>query len=99
MIAIELETTGWLHGWFKGKAPSFYIYNLLARQPFPLLLGYCQYEPNVLKFTPPLSITSDEIEQVSETIAAALRLPPYKLLLPALGALATTSLRSKWRSH
>jgi 4-aminobutyrate aminotransferase-like enzyme len=99
LIAIELDMQGWLQRLFKGKAPSFYIYNLLRHPSFPVFMGYCQYEPNVLKFTPPLSITRSEIEQASDTIAAALHTPPYQLVPPVLRALAANYIRDKWKSH
>lgn len=95
LIAIELHAGSWLPSWFKKKVPFVYIYNLLVNARFPLLLGFCQYEPNVLKFTPPLSITPDEIERVCDTIAAVLRTPMYKLIPPALAAQMTAGLRRK----
>jgi acetylornithine/succinyldiaminopimelate/putrescine aminotransferase len=95
LIAIELKASRWLPKWFKKKLPFLYIYNLLLHAPFPLLLGFCQYEPNVLKFTPPLSISRDEIERVCDAIAAVLRKPLYKLLPPALAAQMTAGVRGK----
>jgi 4-aminobutyrate aminotransferase-like enzyme len=95
LIAIELKVSRWLPKWFKKKLPFLYIYNLLVHTPFPLLLGFCQYEPNVLKFTPPLSISRDEIERVCDAIATVLRKPWYKLLPPALAAQMTAGVRGK----
>jgi acetylornithine/succinyldiaminopimelate/putrescine aminotransferase len=95
LIAIELKVSRWLPKWFKKKLPFLYIYNLLVHAPFPLLLGFCQYEPNVLKFTPPLSISRDEIERVCDAIAAVLRKPLYKLLPPALAAQMIAGVRGK----
>ena len=89
LIAIELNTGRWLPRGIKKKIPSVYIYNLLIRSRFPLLIGFCQYEPNVLKFTPPLSITPEEIESVCDTIANIVRTPLYKLLPSASGAQVT----------
>ena len=99
LIAIELDANGWLQRLLKGMAPSLYIYDLLRHPSFPVFMGYCQYEPTVLKFTPPLSITRAEIEQVSDTIAATLHTPFYRLLPPVLGALAATYVRDKWKGH
>jgi acetylornithine/succinyldiaminopimelate/putrescine aminotransferase len=95
LIAIELRTAGWLPKWLKKKIPFLYLYNLLAHARFPLLLGFCQYEPNVLKLTPPLSITRNEIEQVCETIATVLRTPLYKLIPPALARQLTAGVRKR----
>jgi acetylornithine/succinyldiaminopimelate/putrescine aminotransferase len=99
LIAIELNTNSWLQQRFKGKAPSFYIYDLLRHPSFPVFMGYCQYEPNVLKFTPPLSITRAEIELASDTIAATLHTPFYRLLPPVLRVLAATYVRDKWKGY
>jgi acetylornithine/succinyldiaminopimelate/putrescine aminotransferase len=96
LIAIELDVRSLPHSWFKKKLSTFYLLSML-RQEFPLLIGYCQYEPNVLKLTPPLSITTEEIHQVCNTIATALRKPFYKVFLRALGALTTSTLKAKWR--
>ena len=60
---------------------------LLRDRSFPLFAGFCQYEPNVLKLTPPLSITPDEVRQVCATLVRVLRTPSYKLLSTALRAL------------
>jgi 4-aminobutyrate aminotransferase-like enzyme len=95
LIAIELNIGGWFPRWVKKKVPFLYIYNLLTHAPFSLLLGFCQYEPNVLKFTPPLSVTRDEIERVSDAIAAVLRTPLYKLLPPALRAQIMAGVRGR----
>ncbi|HEY7328192.1 MAG TPA: aminotransferase class III-fold pyridoxal phosphate-dependent enzyme [Gemmataceae bacterium] len=86
LIAIELNTGSWLPGGIRKKVPFAYIYNLFTHVRFPLLVGYCQYEPDVLKLTPPLSITPEEIESVCDTIASVLRQPLYKLLPRAVGA-------------
>jgi len=88
LIAIELDASGWPRRWFKKRLSSFYLLSMLHQRPFPLLIGYCQYEPHVLKLTPPLSITPDEIHQVCETIAIVLQRPFYKVLAAALGTLA-----------
>jgi acetylornithine/succinyldiaminopimelate/putrescine aminotransferase len=99
LIAIELDTNNWIDRFLKGKAASLYIYNLLQHPTFPVFMGFCQYEPNVLKFTPPLSITRNEIEQVCDTIADSLSTPAYRLL-PSVGrALTAAYLRDKWKGN
>jgi acetylornithine/succinyldiaminopimelate/putrescine aminotransferase len=46
----------------------------MLRDPrFPLLAGFCQYEPNVLKLTPPLSVTEDEVRSICQTLSVVLR--------------------------
>jgi acetylornithine/succinyldiaminopimelate/putrescine aminotransferase len=87
LIAIELDTAGWPRRWFKKKVSWLYLLNMARQRSFPLVMGYCQYEPNVLKLTPPLSVTPDEVERVCATIASVVRRPWYRLLPAAVGAL------------
>lgn len=99
LIAIELYFPAWLPRSIAKKMPFLYIYELLSNRSFPLFIGYCQYEPNVLKLTPPLSITNEEIERACDTIAYGLRKPLYKLLPCTLGSLALAGIREKWRTR
>jgi acetylornithine/succinyldiaminopimelate/putrescine aminotransferase len=98
LIAIELHVPAWLPRPIAKKIPFLYIYELLSNRSFPLFFGYCQYEPNVLKFTPPLSIATEEIERACDTIGYVLRKPLYKLLSSTLGALAIAGIRDKWQT-
>jgi len=93
LIGIELRTTGLARRWLKKRLASLYLLNMLRHPSFPVLVGYCQYEPNVLKLTPPLSITPEEAAQVCQTIGSALREPLFKLLPRTLAALVGSSLR------
>jgi 4-aminobutyrate aminotransferase-like enzyme len=97
LIGIELDTARWPRRWFRKRLGSFYLLAMLRYRPFPLLMGFCQYEPNVLKLTPPLSITPEEVRRVCATITAVLKQPFYQVLLPALGALTKSFLRRTWR--
>ena len=54
---------------------------------FPLLMGFCQYEPHILKFTPPLTTTKDEVEKITRTISDALRSSTLSLLTTGIRAL------------
>jgi acetylornithine/succinyldiaminopimelate/putrescine aminotransferase len=49
-----------------------YLLELLRENRFPMLVGFCQYEPHVLKLTPPLSITDTEVDEASRTLADVL---------------------------
>jgi acetylornithine/succinyldiaminopimelate/putrescine aminotransferase len=98
LIGIELDTRGWPRKWFRKQAGSLYVLNLLRHQPFPVFVGYCQYEPHVLKFTPPLSITREEVKWVCETITAVLRRPFYQLLPGLCGALVKSFVKGKWEA-
>ena len=87
LIAIELDTRGWPQRWFRKQVGSVYVMNLLRHKAFPVLVGYCQYEPHILKITPPLSITRAEVHSVSETLIAVLERPLHRLCPSLLEAL------------
>jgi 4-aminobutyrate aminotransferase-like enzyme len=99
LIGIELDTRRGPRKWLKKQAGSLYVMNLLHHRPFPVFVGYCQYEPHVLKITPPLSITRDEVFSVCDALAAVLRKPAYRLMPPLLGALAKSSVKAKWEAY
>jgi acetylornithine/succinyldiaminopimelate/putrescine aminotransferase len=87
------------HGLLRKGLGSFYLVSMLRHRAFPVLIGFCQYEPNVLKLTPPLSITPTEVHQVCATIIAVLKQPFYKILLRGLGALTKPFLRRQRRNR
>jgi acetylornithine/succinyldiaminopimelate/putrescine aminotransferase len=99
LIAIELDTQSWPRRWLRKQVGSLYALALLRYRPFPVLVGYCQYEPHVLKITPPLSIAREEVEQTCEALRAVLRRPAYRLVPPLIGALARSSAKGKWESY
>lgn len=72
LIGIELETSGLARRLLARRVPQLYLLELLREHRFPLLVGFCQYEPHVLKLTPPLSITDAEIDDASRTLAEVL---------------------------
>src|SRR5262249_44833403 len=63
LLAIELDTRRGLRRWLGTKSGPLYVLDMLRHPSFPLFAGYCQYEPHVLKLTPPLSITDDEVRR------------------------------------
>jgi acetylornithine/succinyldiaminopimelate/putrescine aminotransferase len=87
LIGIELETSGLPRRWLRKGATWLVILNLLRHNDFPLLVGFCQYEPNVLKLTPPLTITPEEVRATCDALTAVLRKPLWKLLPAAARAL------------
>ncbi|MBV9124879.1 MAG: aminotransferase class III-fold pyridoxal phosphate-dependent enzyme [Planctomycetes bacterium] len=93
LIGIELETSGWPRRLFRKRMSSLIILNLLRHASFPLFVGFCQYEPNVLKLTPPLTITPDEVRQVCAALGSVLRLPFAQLMTTSVGALLTSPFR------
>jgi acetylornithine/succinyldiaminopimelate/putrescine aminotransferase len=99
LIGIEMDTARWPRRWFSKQAGSVYVLNLLRHRPFPVFVGYCQYEPYVLKLTPPLTITTEEAGCVCDAIVAVLRRPPHKLLPPLFGALVRSFVKGKWQAY
>jgi 4-aminobutyrate aminotransferase-like enzyme len=95
LIAIELDTRRVPLRRLRNLTAWLPLLAMLRHQAFPLLVGYCQYEPNVLKLTPPLTITPDEVRQVCGTITAVLNRSSYGLMLGALGAMATSYFRRR----
>ena len=85
LIGIELEATGLPQRWFKKRLFWFYLAAMLKHPRFPVLIGFCQYEPNVLKITPPLTVNPDEIREMCATIGEVLRRPFYQLMTSAAG--------------
>ena len=80
LVGIELDSSRGLARYLGKLAAQLAMREMLFDEQFPLLMGFCQYEPHVLKFTPPLSITDAEIDRSCETIARALRLSNLRLL-------------------
>ena len=87
LIGIELETTRWPHRWFRKRLFQIYLLAMLRHRRFPVLVGFCQYEPNVLKITPPLTVRPSEVRQACATIAEVLNRPFHRLLGTALRGL------------
>jgi acetylornithine/succinyldiaminopimelate/putrescine aminotransferase len=79
LIGIELDVRSTGRRWMKRTFPQCVLMSLLNHPTFPVIAGFCQYEPHVLKLTPPLSTSEDEITIVCETIASVLRLPLHRL--------------------
>jgi hypothetical protein len=68
---------------------------MLRHPRFPVLVGFCQYEPNVLKITPPLNATNAELRQMCATIAEVLRRPFYRLAAGVVGGVVRSV--GNWR--
>jgi acetylornithine/succinyldiaminopimelate/putrescine aminotransferase len=98
LIGIELEARRGPWRWFKKQAGSLYVLSCLRHEPFAVFLGYCQYEPHVLKLTPPLSITPEEVHHVCGTIADVLHKPAYRLLPSFGGALMKSLAKGRWEA-
>lgn len=91
LIGIELNCR---NNWFQRlgfRTAQLYLLQMMNHPTCPVLMGFCQYEPNILKFTPPLTVTDAEIVTISQAIAESLKTPPWRLLLTGISAL--------WRSR
>jgi acetylornithine/succinyldiaminopimelate/putrescine aminotransferase len=86
LIAIELDVGRGLRKWLGNQVGRAYILRMLHHKTFPVLVGYCQYEPHVLKLTPPLSITDSEAERLCDSIADVIDDSTLALLPPLLKA-------------
>jgi acetylornithine/succinyldiaminopimelate/putrescine aminotransferase len=80
LIGIELKAARWPQRWFGKRLYQFYLSALLKNASFPLLVGFCQYEPNVLKLTPPLTVAEPEIRQMCAAIGKTLRRPFWRIV-------------------
>jgi len=90
LVGIELNITGiWRR--FRQVLPRLYLLALMNHRPFPVVAGFCQYEPHVLKLTPPLSITDDEIRRLAAALRAVLGTSPLSL--------GSTALVSTWSRY
>jgi acetylornithine/succinyldiaminopimelate/putrescine aminotransferase len=87
LIGIELNASRWPQRWFRKRLYSFYLYSMLRHRRYPVLVGFCQYEPNVLKITPALTVTPAEVREVCSTIVDVLKRPFHRLLATVLGGL------------
>jgi acetylornithine/succinyldiaminopimelate/putrescine aminotransferase len=87
LIGIELNAGRWPQRWFRKRLYSFYLYSMLRHRDYPVLVGFCQYEPNVLKITPPLTVTPEEVRAVCATITEVLKRSFPRLLASVLGGL------------
>jgi 4-aminobutyrate aminotransferase-like enzyme len=87
LIGIELDARRWPQHLFGKRLSSLYLYGMLRHARYPVLVGFCQYEPNVLKITPALTVSPAEIRQVCATIVDVLKQPLYRLLATTVGGL------------
>ena len=80
LLGIELNTKVLLLPWLKKIIPRLYLLAMIRQKKWPLMMGFCQYEPNVFKLTPPLSTTTQEVGQMCETIGTVIGMSPFGLL-------------------
>jgi acetylornithine/succinyldiaminopimelate/putrescine aminotransferase len=98
LIGIELDAHAWPQRLFRKRLHALYLYGMLRHPGYPVLAGFCQYEPNVLKITPALTVEAEEIRRVCATIIEVLHQPFHRLLGTAFGGLFR-SLRIRRKKH
>jgi acetylornithine/succinyldiaminopimelate/putrescine aminotransferase len=81
LIGIELDIGRGLRRRFRKLVNQVYIYNMLRHPTYPVLVGFCQYEPHILKITPALTAEPTEIQKACATILDVLTRPFYRLLI------------------
>ncbi len=99
LLGIELDVTRWPRRWFRMRLFSFYLFAMLRQPRFPVLVGFCQSEPNVLKITPPLNATEDELRQMCATIIEVLHRPFHRLLAGVVRGLVESIFSGGKRKH
>jgi acetylornithine/succinyldiaminopimelate/putrescine aminotransferase len=87
LIGIELDAARRPRRWFRKRLFWFYLFSLLRHRRYPVLVGFCQYEPNVLKITPALTVAPDEVRQICASLTDVLRRPFHRLLAAVLGGI------------
>ena len=90
LIGVELDAARWPRRWFRKRLFWFYLLGMLRHPRYPVLVGFCQYEPNVLKITPALTAAPADLREACATITEVLRRPFYRLLAAALGGLVSS---------
>jgi acetylornithine/succinyldiaminopimelate/putrescine aminotransferase len=91
LIAIELDSRTWPRRWLRNRAAALYLLAMLRHERFPLLAGFCQYEPNTLKITPPLDVRPDEIQKACDTIVDVLARPLHQVAFAGIRCLLRPS--------
>ncbi|MHB1556105.1 MAG: aminotransferase class III-fold pyridoxal phosphate-dependent enzyme [Isosphaeraceae bacterium] len=91
LIGVVLDAGRLPRRWLGKRLAAFVLLAMLRHPRFPVLGGFCQYEPNVLKITPPLDAGPDEIRATCRTIAEVVNTPLWKLLAAGLGGLILPS--------
>jgi acetylornithine/succinyldiaminopimelate/putrescine aminotransferase len=100
LIGIELNAARWPQRWFGKRLYSFYLFSMLRHRRYPVLVGFCQYEPNVLKITPALTVAPQEIREMCATITDVLKRPFHRLLAGVAGGLLKSLvIRRKKHEH
>ncbi|WP_165253020.1 aminotransferase class III-fold pyridoxal phosphate-dependent enzyme [Paludisphaera soli] len=96
LVGIELDARGGLRRKLRRRLSAFYLLAMLRHRRFPVLAGFCQYEPETLKITPPLEADTEAIDQACRTLVEVLRRPfPAVLLAGLVRLLLSTPIRRR----
>lgn len=95
LMAIELNRDGWLRSRLQKILFRFYFVGLLQDRQLPMIMGFCQYKPYIMKFTPPLSVTDEEIDQIAAVLKRVLNRPLPLLIAKAVKLIVSAKLRRK----
>lgn len=87
LIGIELTCRKSLIQRLGLNAAQLYLLQMMSHSRYPVLMGFCQYEPHILKFTPPLTVTEEEIISVCRTIADTLKASTIRMFVTVISAL------------
>jgi acetylornithine/succinyldiaminopimelate/putrescine aminotransferase len=87
LIGIELNCRKSLIQRVGLNAAQLHLLQMMNHPRYPVLMGFCQYEPHILKFTPPLTVTEEEVVSVCKTIADTLKASTIGMLFTAISAL------------
>jgi acetylornithine/succinyldiaminopimelate/putrescine aminotransferase len=97
LVGVELDARRWPRRWLRGNLYSLYLLALLRHPRFPVLAGFCQYEPNVLKLTPSLTASADDLRAAADAVGEVLARPLPRVLAGAVGGLVGATLRRRTR--
>ena len=89
LVAVELDARAWPRRWLGKRLAALYLLAMLRHERSPVLAGFCQYEPNTLKITPPLDSSPEELARACRTIVDVLGRPLHRVLLAGLSSLLT----------
>lgn len=87
LIAVELEIRSGPARWLRRRLAAPYLLAMLRHETFPVLAGFCQYEPHTLKITPSLDIGPEDVDRACRTIVDVLGRPLPGVFLAGLGSI------------
>jgi acetylornithine/succinyldiaminopimelate/putrescine aminotransferase len=99
LIGVELDASRLPQRWLRKRLFQFYVLGMLRHERCPVLVGFCQYEPNVLKITPPLNVEPQVVREVCATIVEVIKQPFHRLAAAAAVNLIKLKLSKRRPRH